>query len=372
MGTFARPISVIPRLDASFHMRRTGEGGKSENALVFTAKKTSIIKPKSLQLRGRTISVTTKMKIKCTEADSVEIETTGLEFQNPVGLHAMVWVGGWSREESEKAIRKSAEIGYDLIEVPVFNPEAMDLDFTKSVLENHGMQSSTSLGLSLDADVSSADSEISARGEQKLLDALDAAAAIGAKYLTGVTHSAIAKYPVAFQKGGVAHRNLLRALRNVATRAADKGIIFGLEVVNRYESNVLNTASQAVELVEEIGHRNVVIHLDSYHMNIEEGSLADAVAVCGDRLGYVHIGESHRGYLGTGTIDFSQIFRALARAEYTGPITFESFSSAVVSADLSNTLCVWRNLWEDSEDLSRHAIAYIKSQGISASRALGR
>ncbi|CAI7791382.1 unnamed protein product, partial [Closterium sp. NIES-53] len=79
-------------------------------------------------------------------------------------------------------------------------------------------------------------------------------------------------------------------------------------------------------------------------MNIEESSLADAVVLCGSRLGYVHIGESHRGYLGSGTVDFPQLFRALARAQYTGPITFESFSSEVVSPTLSNTLAVWRNL----------------------------
>ena len=65
---------------------------------------------------------------------------------------------------------------------------------------------------------------------------------------------------------------------------------------------------------------------------------------CALRGRYVHIGESHRGYLGTGSVDFGALFRALASADYRGPLTFESFSSAVVSPSLSNTLCVWRNL----------------------------
>ncbi|GJP48898.1 hypothetical protein CLOM_g8165 [Closterium sp. NIES-68] len=290
------------------------------------------------------------------------------EWANPIGLHAMVWVGGWSKHESERAIRQSAAIGYDLIEVPVLDPTTVDVQHTRHVLREHGLAASTSLGLSLDRDISSADPDVAARGEELLMAALAVAAGIGASHLTGVTFSAIAKYPTPFP-GGKARDNMVGALRRVAARAADSGVTLGLEVVNRYESNVLNTAEQAVRLVDEIGHGNVVIHLDSYHMNIEEGSLADAVATCGTRLGYVHIGESHRGYLGSGTVDFPQLFRALARAQYSGPITFESFSSEVVSPTLSNTLAVWRNLWDDSDHLARHAHTFITSQWAVARRA---
>jgi hypothetical protein len=77
---------------------------------------------------------------------------------------------------------------------------------------------------------------------------------------------------------------------------------------------------------------------------------------------YVHIGESHRGSLGTGSVDFEGLFSALSRTGYSGPLTFESFSSSVVSKDLSNTLCVWRNLWDDSEVLAQHARQYISRQ----------
>jgi D-psicose/D-tagatose/L-ribulose 3-epimerase len=85
---------------------------------------------------------------------------------------------------------------------------------------------------------------------------------------------------------------------------------------------------------------------------------------------YVHIGESHRGYLGTGSVDFDGLFLALARRNFAGPIVFESFSSAVVSKDLSNTLCVWRNLWEDGADLAQHARQYIDTQLRSCQQGL--
>ena len=102
-------------------------------------------------------------------------------------------------------------------------------------------------------------------------------------------------------------------LRQVAETAAGSGITLGLEVVNRYESNVLNTASQAVEMCRRIGAPNVKVHLDVYHMNIEESDPAQAIVETGDYLGYFHTGDSHRGYMGSGTIDLQSVFRALVR-----------------------------------------------------------
>jgi D-psicose/D-tagatose/L-ribulose 3-epimerase len=110
------------------------------------------------------------------------------------------------------------------------------------------------------------------------------------------------------------------------------------------------------------------VHLDVYHANIEEGDVARPVRLAGDRLGYVHVGESHRGYLGSGTIDFAAFFRALVHAGYTGPITFESFSSAVVSPEFAAALGVWRNLWDDGRDLAAHARTFIADQLHAARR----
>jgi D-psicose/D-tagatose/L-ribulose 3-epimerase len=91
------------------------------------------------------------------------------------------------------------------------------------------------------------------------------------------------------------------------------------------------------------------------------------VLLCGKRLGYVHVGESHRGYLGTGTIDFESFFKALAQIDYQGVVTFESFSSTVVSEELSNALAVWRNLWGDGMDLAVHARQFM-ANGLRAAR----
>ena len=278
-------------------------------------------------------------------------------FPNPLGVHALVWTGGWSEPECRAACAGTAKTGYDLVEIPLLDPSSVDPAMTRRVLAEHNLRATTSLGLSFDADVSSPDDAIAKRGEALLDAALDVTAGMGASHMCGILYSALGKYDAPLDPRG--YDNAVRALRRVARRAADANVILGLEVVNRYETNVLNTAAQASAFVDEIGEPNVKVHLDSYHMNIEEESLRRAVLTCGDRLGYVHVGESHRGALGTGTVDFVQLFWGLAEIGYEGPITFESFSSRVVSPDLSNTLCVWRDLWEDSEALARDARAYV-------------
>jgi D-psicose/D-tagatose/L-ribulose 3-epimerase len=82
----------------------------------------------------------------------------------------------------------------------------------------------------------------------------------------------------------------------------------------------------------------------------------------------VHVGENHRGYLGSGHLDFTSFFHALAEIDYRGAITFESFSSAVVSPTLSNDLAIWRNLWDDGPALARHAGDFLRA-GLEGSRA---
>jgi len=137
------------------------------------------------------------------------------------------------------------------------------------------------------------------------------------------------------------------------------GVQLGLEVCNRYETNVVNTAVDALRLTDDIGADNVDVHLDIYHMNIEENDFVEPVLLLGDRLGYVHVGENHRGYLGSGHLDFDSFFGALRSIDYRGGITFESFSSAVVSPTLSNDLSIWRNLWSDSDDLAASAHSFL-------------
>ncbi len=286
---------------------------------------------------------------------------------NPLGIHALVWTRGWSENECRRAVQFTKQAGYDLIEIPLLDPSMVDAAMTRRVLEATGLGASCTLGLGFDTDVSSADPIVSRRGEELLERAIDVTREIGASFLGGVVHSAMGKYLAAPTERG--RRNCVEALRRLAERAERGGVTIGVEAVNRYESNLVNTAEQAIALVEEVAAPNVVVHLDTYHMNIEEANLGDPVRACGERLGYVHIGESHRGYLGTGTVAFEELFAALAEIGYRGPLTFESFSTAVISERFATALAVWRDPWHDGRDLAAHARRFIVDQLSSATNA---
>jgi D-psicose/D-tagatose/L-ribulose 3-epimerase len=279
---------------------------------------------------------------------------------NKLGVHALIWAAGWSHDECARAIAKSAELGFDLIEVPALNPRSIDVDFTRRQLEQHRIGITLSLGLDADTDISSGDAGKMARGEARLLEVLAIARDLGATHVCGILYSAFQKYFVPPTAAGI--DGSVAVIRRVAEKAAQSGITIGLEVVNRYESNVLNTSAQAVDFCRRVGAKNVRVHLDTYHMNIEEADIEAAIIGAGEHLGYFHIGESNRGYLGAGSVDFTRVFRGLAKIKYAGPITFESFSSKVVGQPLEGILGIWRNLWEDGFDLARSARAYMQAQ----------
>jgi D-psicose/D-tagatose/L-ribulose 3-epimerase len=284
---------------------------------------------------------------------------------NKIGVHALVWSGSWTARQCDYAVASTAEAGYDLIEFPAFEPASMDIAAIQRALEAHGIGATCSLGLGFDNDINSEDPDSVARGEQTLNDALSMARDIGATYLGGVIFSALGPYT--HPSTARSRANSQAVIARLADKAKASGISVGLEFVNRYESNLLNTSAQTVEYIREIGSDNLVVHLDSYHMNIEEANFRDPVFDAGDLLGYVHIGENHRGYLGQGHVNFPELFRALADADYDGVITFESFSSKVVDELLTTTLRIWRNMWEDSMDLAVQARRYIGEQlGIAA------
>jgi D-psicose/D-tagatose/L-ribulose 3-epimerase len=281
-------------------------------------------------------------------------------YTNKIGVHGLVWAGGWSEAEARYSIKSAKEAGYDIIEILLMNPHNVDAAMTRRLLEEYDVEATASLGLALDTDVSSEDPDTVRAGEQLLHDAFSVARDFGATYVGGVLYGALNKYSAPVTPRGRA--NSVAAVQKLCDEAADSGITLGLEIVNRYESNLLNTAQQAVDYIKEVDKPNLFVHLDTYHMNIEEPDNYGAVITCGGLLGYVHIGESHRGYLGSGNVNFTSLFRGLGTIGYTGPITFESFSSEVLMPELTTSLAIWRDLWSDSADLATHARGFIDAQ----------
>ena len=279
-----------------------------------------------------------------------------LEF----GGHALVWAGDWSAEGARAAISGAARSGYDYVEIALLDPWKVDIAMTRDLLAEYGVRAHASLGLSPTTDVTSTNASIIAKGDELLRKATDVLHDLGGTELCGVLYCSLGKYPGPASRENRA--NSVAAMQRLSDYAADKGINVNFEVVNRYETNIMNTGIEGLAFLDEVNRPNTFIHLDTYHMNIEEDGMEKSVIAAGEKLGFVHIGESHRGYLGSGNVDFDTFFAALKKINYQGPITFESFSSAVVDPALSNALCVWRNLWSDSDDLASTALSFMKAR----------
>jgi len=288
---------------------------------------------------------------------------------NPLGVHALVFVSGWSQQEASRAIGRAAECGFEYLEIPLLDPKAINVRQTVRALEAANIRPVTSLGLSATTDISSGEPAPVGRGEALLNDALSVARDIGSEMLSGVLYSALRKYEAPTTDAG--RSTCVEVLGRLAEKAKQAGLILGIEPVNRYESNVINSGDEALAFIKAVGADNIVVHLDSYHMNIEEGAPGPLIERLGDRLGYVHVNESHRGYMGTGTIDFDALFLALAQHSYQGVITFEAFSAGIGDPGLNADLAVWRELWNDPADLAVHAREFMTDSVERARQSVG-
>lgn len=283
-----------------------------------------------------------------------------------LGIHSFVWTGGQTQEGLEMALHKSAEHGYRMIEFAYLRPEKFDLDRLSQKAKELDIEIVVTMGLPAEADVSSEDKAYVAKGRALLSDAVKAVRDIGGIRLGGILYSMHGKYDrMPTEKGWL---NSAEAIAQTADVAQECGVQVVLEVVNRFESNLLNTTAQGLKFLNDTGRDDVYLHLDSFHMNIEEADPAGAIRRAGDKIAYYHIGENYRGYLGTGTVDFDSVFSALVDIDYDRDIVFESFSSSIVDEGLSLACGIWRDTWTDNDPLAAHAKTFIELKWDEAKR----
>jgi D-psicose/D-tagatose/L-ribulose 3-epimerase len=271
-----------------------------------------------------------------------------------LGIHAYAWCTQWTND-TLNLIDNVKNLGMDFIELPLLCLETFDVKSVKKRLEQVGLEAVTSTVLSSDTDITSEDAEIRANGVKYLKACVQATSDIGMRNFSGVIYSQFVK-PALKRPSEQAWRYSADCLRQVARFAKDRGVQIGLEPVNRYETYLVNTCKQAIRLSEMIGEDNVKIHLDTYHMNIEEKSFYGATKLAGNKLMHYHLCENDRGIPGTGLVDWDDIFRALGEMNYQGHAAMESF---VDCTDNMHTW-VWRQLAPNGDTLLKEGAAFIR------------
>ena len=153
---------------------------------------------------------------------------------------------------------------------------------------------------------------------------------------------------------------MAKALRPAARHARSLGITLGIEPCNRYETHLLNTSTQALKFLELLDEPNVTIHLDTYHMNIEEKGAANGILDARDHIKYIHLSESDRGTPGSGTVDWDEIFAALAAIGFKGGLAMESFIN--MPPEIAFGLSVWRPVAKDEAEVMGNGLPFLRNK----------
>jgi D-psicose/D-tagatose/L-ribulose 3-epimerase len=271
------------------------------------------------------------------------------------GVHTSMWTMSWDAEGAARAIAAAKASGMDFIEIALLDPAATDAALGRRLLEEAELPAVCSLGLP-EAVWASRNPE----GAKDFLRlAIEKTAGLGATALTGVTYGGIGERS-GLPPTDVELDNVARVLEQAAREAADTGLAFGIEPVNRYETHLINTAAQGVAMIERIGAANMFLHLDTYHMNIEEKGAGNGILQGRDHLRYIHLSESDRGTPGAGTCDWDEIFVALAAIGFDGGLAMESFIN--MPPEIAYGLSVWRPVAESAEQVVGDGLPFLRGK----------
>ena len=271
-----------------------------------------------------------------------------------LGIHAYAYCSQWSNE-TLYIIDRAKELGLDFIEIPLMVLENFDAKAVTERLKKVGLDVVTSTVLFDETDITSDNSDIRANGVEYLKSCVKATHDVGGTSLSGVIYSQHVKN-TRDSPTEKTWEYSAECLKEVAQYAKSLGVLIGLEPVNRYETCLINTCEQALKLINMVEEDNVRIHLDTYHMNIEEKSFYEVTKLAGDKLIHYHLCENDRGIPGTGLVDWDGIFKALSEIAYQGYAALESF---VDMTDNMNTW-VWRQLAPSGDELIKEGAAFIR------------
>jgi D-psicose/D-tagatose/L-ribulose 3-epimerase len=256
-------------------------------------------------------------------------------------------------------LEKLKKMGYDGVEVPIFDLDRAKWKLWSRRLDDLGLERTANTVIAPEHNPLSADKAVRAAAYEHMEAVVDCCATVGSKILCGPHQVALG----VFTGRGATDDEWKRSvehLRRVAEYAAAAGVVLAEEVVNRFELYHLNTLDQGIRLVDDVGHPNCRLHLDTFHAHIEEKNTADAIRRAGDRIAHVHISENDRGVPGSGSVAWDGTFDALRETGYDGWLTVEAFGNFL--PNLAAATKIWRPLFDSEEQLAVEALDFLKEK----------
>jgi len=276
------------------------------------------------------------------------------------GVSTFLWTSPFSTASFD-LVYKIKEMGFDIIEVAVEKKELIDWKKLKAVITEVDLQVTISGAFGPDRDISNEDPAIRDNGVQYIIDCIKIARDMGSPIFGGPVYSSVGKTRFISEDQKKKERDwCIENLVRIGKVAADHGIIVGLEPLNRFETDMVNTADQALSLVKEASSPNIKIQLDTFHNNIEEKNIPNTIRKIGkELLCHIQGNESDRGTPGTGNVDWTGIKEALTEIGYEGAIVIETFGQ--VSEEIARAASIWRPLANSSDELAREGLGFYKT-----------
>ncbi len=255
---------------------------------------------------------------------------------------------------------KFKEIGFDGVEIALQEKGDIDTALVKDKLSENGLACGSLCALmGAGTDLRGPGKESIENGKQYIRDLIDTAVEIGAQVIVGPLYSAVGRAEMVEAAQRKTDWQLVkRGLKEVCAYAEDKGIYLALEPLNRFETDFINICADALRMIDEVGSSMLKVHLDTFHMNIEEKSSADAIRAAGDLLYLLHASENDRGAPGTGQVSWESIAEALRDVQYDRWVVIESFTPEVEI--IARAASIWRQTEKDGWALAEKGLKYIK------------
>lgn len=275
-----------------------------------------------------------------------------------VGVNAWVWDSPFNKD-SVHLIGKAAAMGFDAFTLPIEQPQLIDIDAVRAALAEHPLRLYVSGAFGPDRDLTHEDPAIRRNSLDYIRASLEICQQLGVSIMAGPAYSAVGKRrKIPAEQKQREWELAVEGLTKAGNMAADHGVTLAIEPLNRFETDLVNTAAQAKALIKDINLPSVKIHLDTFHMNIEEESVYDAILLAGQDLVYVDASESHRGTPGQGQVHWQQVASALREINYPGDCIIESFTPAC--EEIADAAAIWRPLAPSQDALAREGGEFLQ------------
>ncbi|RPD41990.1 sugar phosphate isomerase/epimerase family protein [Chitinophaga barathri] len=282
-------------------------------------------------------------------------------MMNNIRLGVSTWL--WTSPFTTATVSlfpKIRAMGYEAVEIPVEYPEQIDARTVRQALEDNGLEPVVCGAFGPTRDLTHEDPAVHEHCFNYIRQCFDLCHAWGAGFVAGPMYSAVGKARmVPPEQRKTEWDRAVRNLRKICLEAEAAGLALALEPLNRFESDLVNTAEDVKRLVTDIGHPAAGILLDGFHMSIEEKNMEEAIVTAGDRLLHVQVSENYRGVPGTGQTPWDSLRRGLERVGYKGVVSIESFTPEI--KELAGAVCIWKNLADSQDGFAENGYQFLKT-----------